>query len=47
VLALVAEGKSDGQIVATVFQVTGGRRYRPLVDQVAAVRKAGSMAISA
>jgi hypothetical protein len=31
-------GKSDGQIVADIFQVRGGRRYRPLQQQVAAVR---------
>lgn len=48
VVALLGENqKSDSQIVATVWGVTGGRRYRPLVDQVAAVRHEVGVAISA
>jgi hypothetical protein len=35
---LLRAGRSDGQIVAEVFGVTGGRRYQPLRAQVAAVR---------
>jgi len=38
VCALLGAGRSDGQIVAEVFGVTGGRRYQPLRAQVAAVR---------
>ena len=44
--ALLAEGKTDGQIVAAVFKVTGGRRYGPLVSQVAQVRATTETTVS-